>query len=153
MGTEKEDCQKKEDFLKNNNDKDKDNYKNQESYKPLKLMEDKWRQLVAIYPQIAPFDDERKYLRMGPQDFVVLASKYYKLVQNSFLLHGYYNYKHVILTRQENRGEIKYYIGVPGNFYDREKQVALMFGFQSFECKEEPAKQGDYGYYMIRVEL
>jgi hypothetical protein len=42
---------------------------------------------------------------------------------------------------------------VPGNFYDREKQVAVMYGFESFECAKEPAGQGDFGYYMIRVEL
>jgi len=42
---------------------------------------------------------------------------------------------------------------VPGNFYEREKQVALMFGFESFECQKEPAQVGDFGYYMIPVEL
>ena len=73
------------------------------------------------------------------------------MANNSFLLHGYYNYKHLILSRLEKRGNATYYIGVPGNFYEREKQVALLFGFESFECAEEPARAGDYGYYMMRV--
>ena len=55
--------------------------------------------------------------------------------------------------RQENSGKVKYYIGVPGNFYEREKQVAGMFGFESFEGKVEPAQNGDFGYYMIPVEI
>lgn len=117
------------------------------------LLDDKWKQLSAIYTHITPFQDEREYLSLGPGDFVILSQKYYKLVSNSFLLHGYYNYRHLILARMEVRGEIRYYIGVPGNFYEREKQVALMFGFESFECREEPADVGDFGYYMIRVEL
>ena len=119
----------------------------------LPLQEDKWKQLSSLYPHIAPFQDDREYLSIGPGDFVIFTQKYYRLVNNSFLLHGFYNYKHLILTRMEKRNEIVYYIGVPGNFYDREKQVAVMFGFESFECREEPADNGDYGYYMMRVEI
>lgn len=119
----------------------------------LRMLEEKWLQLAALYPRIRPFEDEREYLKLNPEDFVIFNSRFYKLVHNSFLLHGYYNYQHLILARVEQRGVPVYYIGVPGNFYDREKQVALMFGFESFECRTEPAGTGDYGYYMIRVEL
>ena len=124
-----------------------------EKQEKISLKENKWKQLSEIYKHIAPFQDERDYLSIGPGDFVIFPEKYYKLVNNSFLLHGYYNYKHLILTKMVVRGETRYYMGVPGNFYEREKQVALMFGFESFECQEEPARAGDYGYYMIRVEL
>lgn len=118
-----------------------------------RFWENKWQQLSAIYPHITPFEDERDYLSVSPADFVVLPEKYYRMVNNSFLLHGYYNYEHLILAKMERRGEVIYYMGVPGNFYDREKQVAVMFGFESFECMEEPARQGDFGYYMMRLEL
>lgn len=90
---------------------------------------------------------------MSPADFVILPGKYYRMANNSFLLHGYYNYKHLVLKRAEVRGEERYYIGVPGNFYDREKQVAVMFGFEGFESKKEAADPGDYGYYLMRIEL
>lgn len=121
--------------------------------RPFQLMEDKWQQLYAIYPHIRPFGDDREYISVRPADFVIFASESYKAANNSFLLHGYYNYKHLILTRAEKKGELRYYIGVPGNFYEREKQVAIMFGFESFECAEEPAQAGDFGYYMMRTEL
>lgn len=117
------------------------------------LLEDKWLQLAAIYPHIKPFRDEREYLSIGPADFVLFSTESYREVNNSFLLHGYYNYRHLILTRVEKRGEILYYVGVPGNYYDREKQVAVMFGFESFECAEEPAQNGDFGYYMMKVQI
>lgn len=116
-------------------------------------LEDKWSQLSEIYPHVYPFEDEREYLALGPSDFVIFPSAYYRLVNNSFLLHGYHNYEHLLLGRTEKKGQVRYYVGVPGNYYEKEKQVAVMFGFESFECRSEPAGQGDYGYYMMRVEL
>ncbi len=121
--------------------------------KPVKLLENKWAQLWAIYPHIKPFNDEREYISIGPSDFVLFPEASYKMVNNSFLLHGFYNYNHLLLARVEKRGEAMYYIGVPGNFYEKEKQVAIMFGFESFECAEEPAQAGDFGYYMMRTGL
>ena len=120
---------------------------------PPRLSEDKWKQLADIYPHISPFHDERDYLSIGPNDFVVLPKKHYRLISNSFLLHGFYNYGHLILARTVKRGEEMFYLGVPGNFFEREKQVAIMFGFESFECKKEPAMDGDFGYFMIKIEL
>lgn len=116
-------------------------------------MENKWQQLSAIYPHVRPFEDDRDYISISPSDFVIFPTRFYKAANNSFLLHGYYNYKHLILTRVEHRNEVVYYLGVPGNYYDREKQVAVMFGFESFECAQEPAKTGDFGYYMMRMDL
>lgn len=113
----------------------------------------KWQQLWYLYPHRIPFHDEREYLSVRPEDFVILNSRSYKLVNNSFLLHGFFNYDYLLLGRMEKEGKERFYIGVPGNFYEREKQVALMFGFESFECQKEPAQVGDFGYYMIPVEL
>ena len=120
---------------------------------PHMLQDNKWKQLADIYPHIAPFQDDRDYLTIGPQDFVVLADKSYHLINNSFLLQGYYNYGHMILTRDVQKNEERFYLGVPGNFYEKERQAAIMFGFESFECRKEPVQAGDYGYFMIRVEL
>ena len=114
---------------------------------------DKWEQLCMMYPEIHPFRDSREYLSIAPKDFVVLCKEYQKLVHNSFLLHGYYNYRHLILGRIRQKDAWQYYIGVPGNFYDREKMVAEMFGFEAFEGEKESALPGDYGYYMKRVEI
>ena len=111
------------------------------------------RRETILFPHIHPFRDAREFLSVGPEDFVVLRERCYQMTHNSFLLHGYYNYRHLLLMRQEVSGEVKYYIGVPGNFYEREKQVARMFGFESFEGTREPAWEGDFGYYLIAVEL
>lgn len=114
---------------------------------------DKWQYLLSAYPHIRPFEDEREYVLLKPRDLVILPEKYFGLTGNSFLLHGFCNYEHLILSKERKYGETVFYIGVPGNFYHKEKQVAVLFGFESFEGKTEPARNGDFGYYMIAVEL
>jgi len=118
-----------------------------------KMCVDKWRQLLEIYPAICPFSDNRRYLRLDLQDLIILPKQYYRLVENSFLLHGYHNYRHLVLARVCVRGIEKYYVGVPGNYYEKETRVAVMFGFESFEPETERPKEGDFGYYMIGVDI
>lgn len=117
------------------------------------LQPDKWEQLRNTYPIVHPIREEEEYLKISPRDFVIFSEKYQQLVHNSFLLHGYHNYKHLILGKKEKDGRVVYYLGVPGTFHDREKAVAVMFGFEAFDGKREPAENGDFGYYLRRVEL
>lgn len=117
------------------------------------LKPDKWEQLRGTYPIVHPIREDEEYLKIEPKDFVIFTEKYQELVHNSFLLHGYYNYKHLILGKKERNGRMAYYLGVPGTFHEREKTVAVMFGFEAFDGKREPARNGDFGYYLRRVEL
>ena len=125
----------------------------QSTEESMSMAADKWQQLWNLYPHMKPFEDGREYLVVKPRDFVILQNKYYALSANSFLLHGYYNYEHLILCRETKRESEYFYIGVPGNFYEKEKRVAVLFGFESFEGKREPAGNGDFGYYMVKVEI
>ncbi len=70
---------------------------------------------------------------------MILASEHQKMVHNSFLLHGYYNYRHIILGKFKTGDEDRYYLGVPGVYDDWEKMAAEMFGFEAFEGKQTPA--------------
>lgn len=126
---------------------------NKNKKEQIQLSQDKWEQLGRQYPRIHPFGDAREYLSITPRDFVVLSRQYQNLVQNSFLLHGYYNYGHVILTKIKEGSEDNYFLGVPGVYFDREKQAALLFGFEGFEAGAQRAQEGSFGYYMKRVEI
>lgn len=122
------------------------------------VYDNKWKQLEATFPHIHSFADEREYLSIAPKDLVVLTNTYQSLAGNSFLLHGYYNYHHIILGKMvKNAENMKpdetFYVGVPGVFHEREKAVAIMFGFESFECAANKAETGTFGYYMKRVEI
>ncbi|MCM1047021.1 MAG: hypothetical protein NC433_01185 [Clostridiales bacterium] len=112
------------------------------------IYESKWEQLLATYEKIHPYGDDRVYVKLEPKDFVILPAGYQHLVNNSFLLHGFYNYRYLILGKERD-----FYLGVPGVFYEREKMVALMFGFEAFECEGGNAEEGKFGYYLRKVEL
>ena len=118
-----------------------------------RLYPNKWRQLCAIYPIVHPFGDGRAYLSIEPRDFVVLQERFQPMVQNSFLLHGFYHYRHLLLGRQRQGRNFQYFLGVPGVFYEKEKEAALFYGFESFEGATTPATEGSFGYYMKRVLL
>lgn len=127
-----------------------------------RLSVDKWEQLCRNYRQLHPFGD-KTYISLTPRDFVVLRKEYQQLVNNSFLLHGFYNYRHLILGKEAVKEGDVYYLGVPGTYYDREKMVAVMFGFEGFEASGTAPNQtentegatapGTFGYYMKRVEI
>lgn len=117
------------------------------------LSDDKWKQLCSIYPTVHPIGDDVDFVKITPVDFVVLRQEYQSLVRNSFLLHGYYNYDHVLLGKYPD----KYYIGVPGIMHEQERIAAAMFGFVGFERAEAPKEQGEkreeFGYYMMEVGI
>ena len=117
------------------------------------LYPNKWKQLCAIYPVVHPFGDGRAYLSIEPRDFVVLQERFQPMVQNSFLLHGFYHYRHILLGRQKQGKYVQYYLGVPGVFYEKEKSAALFYGFESFEGAVTPTPEGSFGYYMKRVQI
>lgn len=118
-----------------------------------RISDDKWEQLRKVYPTVHPFNNEKEYLSIEPKDFIILNREYQPMANNSFLLHGYYNYHHILLGKMGSTTEEQFYLGVPGVFYDREKVVAVMFGFESFESGKEPVETGSFGYYMKKVEI
>ena len=145
---------------------EKGKYKREIDEIPLQEMlhEDKWQQLCALYPVCHPFEDGEDYISIAPKDFVILRKEYQNLVSNSFLLHSFYNYHHVILGKT-GENDI-YYIGAPGAYLEREKKVAVMFGFEGFAQSVrgngssaagrggKPAVEtGAFGYYMRKVEI
>ena len=74
---------------------------------------------------------------------------------NSFLLHGYYNYRYLILARLENpQGFHSYLLGVPGHYFNNEKYMASMFGFPNFVLsKKQQAQDGRFGYWYTDIRL
>ena len=146
------------------NAKDNENGKGQEimavvqeepELKAVSIASDKWEQLKNQFKIMHPFGDEREFVSIEIKDFTVLREAYQKLVNNSFLLHGFYNYRHLILGKDCRIGtsnEVCFYLGVPGVFFEREKMVAVMFGFEGFESAG-PVEIGKFGYYLRRVEI
>ena len=117
-----------------------------------KIYETRWERLCDMFETIHPYDDDREYLKITPNDFYILRESYQHLGHNSFLLHGFYNYHYLILGRKNKDLNDTYLLGVPGVYYEREIMVARMFGFEGFECSKPDLETGSFGYYCITVE-
>lgn len=122
-----------------------------ESLSPVKLLDNKWEQLCSMYEKVHPIGDDIEFVKIRPEDFVILRQEYQGLVRNSFLLHGYYNYHYILLGKYPD----KYYIGVPGIMHEQERMAAAMFGFIGFEraAKALSGEQDNFGYYMMEVAI
>lgn len=110
-----------------------------------------WESLTRAFARIHPFEQsDAVFLQISPEEIKYLKPEFQILANNSFLLHGYYNYHYLIL----GRGERSYLLGVPGIYHEREQMMASMFGFQRFwPVKAEKATTGCFGYYMCQVGL
>ena len=79
----------------------------------------------------------------------------WKLSNNQFLLHGYYNYHHLVFLEEEQM----MYLGVPGIFHEEEAKAAGVFGFPQFipltetdlELPEEECEGESFGYWCRQI--
>ena len=116
-----------------------------------------WQELRKSYPKIQPFDydDGCEILTIRPQDIGRLPRETWVYGNNSFLLHGYYSFRYLILVRLGNsKGRPRYLLGVPGHYYSNEKYMASMFGFPNFVLsKKQPPNDGRFGYWYTDVRM
>lgn len=96
-----------------------------------------------------PFEGEKiECVRMELGDIHEFPKKYWYLGNNSFLLHGFFNYKHIIMGETTENGKKEYFIGVPGVFQNQERIMAAMFGFPEFRTAQNAEhKTGNFGYW------
>lgn len=110
-----------------------------------------WENLCRYYPKTAPelARNGVELLQIRPADIRYLPRRLWHLGSNSFLLHGYYRYKHLILGRIAESGT--YILGVRGNQEEREKFSAGLFGFHRFLPVNRDGMTG-YWYMPITID-
>ena len=116
-----------------------------------------WEKLKHEHTRILAFDyeDGCEILTIKPQDIGILPRETWLFGNNSFLLHGYYNYRYLILAKLLNpQGDSRYILGIPGHFYSNERYMASMFGFPNFVLsKEQPVEDGRFGFWYTDIKL
>lgn len=116
-----------------------------------------WEKLKREHTRILAFDyeDGCEILTIKPQDIGILPRDSWVYGNNSFLLHGYYNYRYLILAKLLNpSGMPRYLLGIPGHYYSNERYMASMFGFPNFVLsKEQPMEDGRFGFWYTDVKL
>ena len=90
--------------------------------------------------------------KIGRSDIALLPRKFWPLANNSFLLHGYHNYGHLMLIEEGGRA----WLGVPGIYSPQEARAADLFGFPRFTrsfaafpdlAEEERSDSSDFGHW------
>ncbi len=90
------------------------------------------------------------------QELSRLPRAEWKLANNSFLLHGFYNYHHLLYIEEDDL----VWIGVPGIYHEKEEIAANTFGFSEFRRLndlnvdlegEEINTYEDFGYWCRQV--
>jgi hypothetical protein len=113
-------------------------------------------QVFIKYPKMYPFEDDEilDCVRIEPQDIGIFPMEYWVYANNSFLLHSYYSYRHLIFAKRKQGNKEEYLLGVPGIYHNREQFMARMFGFPNFKSiKNRELKAGEFGYWFFNIVL
>lgn len=108
---------------------------------------ERWETIVHSFSRTDPFSDEEilECVQISPKDLMMICQEEWRLGRNSFLLHGYYNYRHLILGRTKDD---RWILGVPGVYERQEHFVASRFGFAGFKpAKSNKAEEKPFGYW------
>lgn len=113
-----------------------------------------WQTILDTYPRLPLFTDSQllECVKIVPQDIGKLAIGNWKLGVNTFVSHGYYHYRYLMLGRVKFDSGECVVIGVPGVFTNKEKYLANMFGFDTFvPAKKSNVLTGNFGYWVSEV--
>lgn len=90
--------------------------------------------LLLLNPPYGPcrrFDVEYS-VRVTPEELLNFPKEGKRFAENSFVLHAYYRYRHVLLGRRRRRETEDYVLLVPGTYNEKEGKLAELFGFSEF---------------------
>lgn len=114
---------------------------------------ERWKSMLEEYPVSQPFENKAiTCVRIELKDLRELPKRYWYLGNNSFLLHGFFNYHHLLIGNEAGDDGERWFLGVPGVYQPQERVMAAIFGFQEFipeqghhEHTGEPLNQ--FGYW------
>lgn len=116
--------------------------------------EDMCRIMIDTFPKLPLFPGSYflECVKIAPQDIGKLPIGNWRLGSNSFLSHGYYQYRYLMLGILRHNNKERYVVGIPGVYNGKEKYLANMFGFGLF-VPVRPAKvlTGSFGYWIWEV--
>lgn len=94
---------------------------------------DIWEQFLKNHPASMPFSEKNiTCIKIELKDLRELPRKYWYLGNNSFLLHGFFNYRYLVIGKIEEDTQNRWFLGVPGIYQNQERVMAIIFGFPEF---------------------
>lgn len=118
---------------------------------------DSWERMQENHECFHPAEQSNiTCIRIELRDLKELPRKYWYLGNNSFLLHGFFNYHYLVLGKFEKD---RWFIGIPGVYQQQERVMAAIFGFPEFLTgdkdfqkspgTEEPVNRFGYWYHTL----
>ncbi len=110
------------------------------------------------------FDDRDKYhlfadddiydcVEITPDDIAKMPDTNWALQNNSFINHGYYTFRHLIVGKLNDLERCRYVIGVPGIYTRRDRSTAAMYGFNHFKFSmRSDIRLSQFGYWYKELE-
>lgn len=98
-----------------------------------------------------PFSDDemKECVQILPCDIVRLQQENWQVGRSSFLQHGFYQYRHLLMGRTADG---TYILGVPGIRSQQESYMAQMFGFDRFKTAKMCECGRAFGYWCRKLE-
>ena len=98
-----------------------------------------------------PFSDDemKECVQILPCDIVRLQQDNWQVGRSSFLQHGFYQYRHLLMGRTADG---TYILGVPGIRSQQESYMAQMFGFDRFKTAKMCECGRAFGYWCRKLE-
>lgn len=100
-----------------------------------------WEKLAQDRERYHPFEDRAaECIQIELKNLRELPKCYWYLGNNSFLLHGFFNYHYLVVGRNE---EGRWFLGVPGIYQRQERVMAVIFGFPEFLAIAQEEGEGE----------
>ena len=92
-------------------------------------------------------------VKIMPEDIGFMNRRNWEYGNNSFVMHGYYNYRYLLLgVMPFQDGKKQYVLGVPGIFSNKDRYLANIFRFTEFiPLRTGQQKTGEFGYWIARL--
>lgn len=115
--------------------------------------ETQWQLLREQKEPISDFRREQggSWIKIDVKDIRRLPKRNWYLGNNSFLLHGFFNYHYLIVGREMDGKKERWYLGIPGFYQQQERVMATIFGFPEFFNSQNGREP--FGYWIHSIEM
>lgn len=110
------------------------------------------KELYGKRSHFQPFADQEitNCIMIMPCDIIRLQQEKWQVGRSSFLQHGFYQYRHLLIGMMQS-GE--YVLGVPGVKNPQEQYMAQMFGFDGFKASRTCEHGRVFGYWYRTLRM
>lgn len=119
---------------------------------PTYTLEGVWQNMCKIKVPVQ-VNNNTVAIQMELSELRELPKQYWYLGNNSFLLHGFFNYHHILFGRM---ADSIWFIGIPGVYERQERVMASIFGFSGFtyigEKETVTSKERQHGIWYHILE-